>query len=121
MKELELHNNIGVNSAAKVEMNVKKQQEIEYVLEGTIKPQKGHFVWELNEETGAINKAQYKQDTVAYNPMAEKPTERLIINPDCIYIPALNKANAKAKYLKNKEQAHYYSKPPLLNINDITF
>jgi len=121
MKELETHLKVGVNSESRIEMNVKKQQEIEYVLEGTIKPKRGHYVWELNEETGEIKKAQYKRDTVAFNVFTETPPEKLIVNPDCIYIPALNAENAKKKYLNNKEQEHYYYQQPPMNINELKF
>jgi len=41
----------------KIEVNVKKQQEIEHVLEGTIKPKNGHFIWEINVADGSIQKA----------------------------------------------------------------
>jgi len=102
----------------KHELSVKKKKEIEYVLEGTIKPKKGHFVWELNEETGEIKRAEFKRNTAVFG--AEVPPEELIIKPDCIYIPALNAENAKKKYLKNKEQSAYYVKPPIANISDIT-
>lgn len=104
----------------KVELNVKKQQQIESLLEGTIKPIKGHFVWEINEETGDIKKAEYRKDTVvAFSTQSHK--EKLVTKPDCVYIPALNAENAKKKYLKNKEQHHYYIKPSVLNLNDLKF
>lgn len=121
MKELETHLHIGVDSASKTEMNVKKQQEIEYVLEGTIKPIKGHFVWEINKVTGEIKKAQYKQDTVTLNVFTELPPEKLITHIDCVYIPALNARTAKKKYNSNPHQENYYAKTPLLNINDLKF
>ena len=54
MKELETHLKVGNEN--RIELNVKKKQEVEYVLQGTIKPKTGHFVWELNEETGEIKK-----------------------------------------------------------------
>tara|TARA_R110000868_G_scaffold400868_1_gene675599 strand:+ start:5761 stop:6120 length:360 start_codon:yes stop_codon:yes gene_type:complete len=119
MKELETHTKIG--KEAKVELAIKKQQEIEYILHGVIAPKVGHVVWEINEETGEIKKADYKKDTVTFNFMAKKEPEKLIVNKDCIYIPALNSENAKRKYLKNKEQSFYYKKEPLLKLNDITF
>lgn len=117
MKELEIHLKLG----NKTEINVKKQQEIEYLLEGTIKPRIGHFVWEINEESGEIKKADYKCDTVSLLGNLKVPAEKLVINPDCIYIPALNAENAKKKYLQNKEQSHYFVKPPLLNIADLCY
>ena len=117
MKELETHFKLG----NKTELNVKKQQEIEHLLIGSIEPRIGHFVWELNEETGDIKKAEYKKDTVTFACLEgyHVPPKKLIINPDCIYIPALNAENAKKKYLKNKEQSHYYTKEPFINIKDL--
>lgn len=121
MKELETHLKIGVTNNNRTEISVKKQQEIEYVLEGTIKPKTGHFVWEVNELTGDVKKAQYKQDTIAFNATTELPPEKLIVNPDCIYIPALNARNAKIKYRNNPDQSFYFVKEPLMNINDLNF
>ena len=119
MKELETHLKVGVNSESRIELNVKKQQEIEYILEGTIKPKKGHFVWEINEVTGEVKKAQYKQDTVTFNIHTELPPEKLITNVDCVYIPALNARTAKDKYLKNPNQSNYYAKPAPMSLKDL--
>lgn len=122
MKELETH--LKLNNQERTELNVKKKQEIEYVLQGTIKAQKGHFIWELNKKTGEIKKAEFKRNTVVFAPnkpvfAAELPAEELIVKADCIYIPALNAENAKRKYQKNKEQSAYYAKPAVMNIYDI--
>lgn len=119
MKELETHLKVGVNSETRTELNVKKQQEIEYFFEGTLKPKKGHFIWEINEETGEVKKAEYKQDTVEFNIHTTLPPEKIITNHNCVYIPALNARTAKNKYLKNPNQSAYYLKPPLMNINDL--
>jgi hypothetical protein len=117
MKELETH--LNSDNQNKTEINIKKKQEIEYVLQGTIKPKAGHFIWEINEETGEILKAEFKRTTAVLG--AELPPEELIVKADCIYIPALNSENAKRKYLKNKEQSFYYAKPPVMDLSDITF
>lgn len=117
MKELETHSKLTQQN--NVELSVKKKKEIEYVLQGTIKPKTGHFIWEINEETGEIKKAGFKRNTVVLG--AELLPEELIVKPDCIYIPALNAENAKRKYLKNKEQSVYYVKPSPMNIEDITW
>lgn len=119
MKELETHLKVGKEN--RIEMNVKKQQEIEYILEGTIIPKKGHTVFEINEQTLEVKKAEYKIDTVAFNVFTKKSPEKLIVNADCIYIPALNAKNAWKKYLKNKDQSFYFKKEPLLNLSDLTF
>lgn len=115
MKELETH--LKLEKQNSIELNVKKKQEIEYVLQGTIKPKIGHFIWELNEETGEIKKAEFKRNTAVYG--AELPPEELVVKADCIYIPALNAENAKKKYLKNKEQSAYYIKPSVMNLSEI--
>lgn len=117
MKELETH--LKLDNQERIELNVKKKQEIEYILQGTIKPKTGHFVWELNEETGEIKKAEFKRNTAVYG--SELPPEELVVKADCIYIPALNAKNAKKKYLKNKDQSAYYAKSPVMNIEDITW
>ena len=117
MKELETHLKVGNEN--RIELNVKKKQEVEYVLQGTIKPQTGHFVWELNEETGEIKKAEFKRNTAIYG--AELPPEELVVKADCIYIPSLNAENAKKKYLKNKEQSAYYVKPAPMNLSELSF
>lgn len=108
-----------LDTKERIELNIKKKQEIEYVLQGTIKPQAGHSIWELNKVTGEIKKAQFKRNTAVYG--AELPTEELVVKSDCIYIPALNAENAKRKYLKNKEQSAYYVKPAPMILSDITF
>lgn len=119
MKELETHLKLAPEN--KVELNIKKKQEVEHVLEGELKPKRGHFIWELNEETGEIKKAEYKRNTVGWNLKTELQHEELIIKSGCKYIPALNAQNAKRKYLINKEQSAYYSKPALMSLSDLSF
>ena len=55
MKELEKH--LQLNTKERIELNVKQKKEIEYVLQGTLKPKIGHFIWEINEKTLEIKKA----------------------------------------------------------------
>lgn len=105
----------------KTEIGIKKKIEIEHCLEGTIKPIKGHFVWEIDETTLKIKKADYRQDTVAFNSMIKLPAKKLVINPNCIYIPALNTKNAWKKYNKDKNQSSYFEKAPLMNLSDLKF
>lgn len=117
MKELETH--LKIDNQERIELNVKNKQEIEYFLQGTIKPKTGHFIWELNEETGEIKKAEFKKTTAVFG--AAIPPEDLIVKSDCIYIPALNAENAKKKYLKNNNQSAYYVKPAIMNFSDLSF
>lgn len=116
---MKLETHLTLEKQNNIELNVKNKQEIEYVLQGSVKPQPGHFVWEVNEETGEIKKAEFKRNTAVYG--AELPPKELVVKADCIYIPALNAENAKRKYLKNKEQSAYCVKPAVMSLSDITF
>lgn len=115
MKELENH----LNLASKIEINVKKKQEVEYFLEGIIKPKIGHFIWEVNEETGDIKKADYKVNSTVFHWSQTKLSEKLVVNPFCVYIPALNAVNAKKNYLRNKNQNEYFVKEPIMSLKDL--
>ena len=118
MKELQQH--IKVSEATRHEVTVKKKQEIEYVLIGNITPKNGHKVFEINE-FGEVSEAEYKKDTAVFNANAIMQPNKLIIKPNCIYIPALNSTNAKRKYIQNKNQSAYYTKVAPSSINEITF
>lgn len=117
MKELETHSNIVRSSKNNIELNVKDRKKVEHSFLGNIPVKTGHFLWEINEETGEIKKAEYKRTVVVFG--GGKHPEELIVRPDCVYIPALNKKNAIKKYLKNKEQGYYFSKPPAFDINEL--
>lgn len=114
MKELETH--LKLQEQNKIELNIKNKQEVEYVLQGTLKPQTGHFIWEVNEVTGEIKKAEFKKTIATFG--ASMKAEELVINPDCIYIPSLNGKNAFKKYNQDKRQATYYSKVAPMNLSD---
>lgn len=115
MKELEPVNPVVFKD--KTEVSVKKQQQIEYVLEGSLRPKPGQFVFEVNKLTGEVRKAEFKKKTVVLGATAEP--DELICSPECVYIPALNKENALKKYKKNPEQSAYYFVAPPANLKDI--
>ena len=103
----------------KTEVSVKKRQEIEYILQGSLKPKKGQFIWEVNQLTGEIKKAEYKKTVAVFG--GKIPPQELIIKPDCIYIPALNAKTAKDKYDKNPNQEAYFSKIAPMKLSDLKF
>ena len=102
----------------KVEISVKKQRQVEYVLAGVITPKQGHFIWEVNTKTGEIKLAEYKRDTLVYNSKVVLPNKKLVINSDCLYIPALNKKNAYKHFLRDGNQSAYYAKPALMDLSN---
>jgi hypothetical protein len=44
---------------------------------------------------------------------------KLVVNKGCVYIPALNKANALKKYLKSGVQSDYYAKEAPMKLDTI--
>lgn len=116
MKEIELTAKTAADKA-KMEVQVQQRKQVEYQLLGSLKPKNGHTIWEVNTETGAIFPAEYKKEAAVFG--AKIPPKKLIVNPDCVYIPALNEENAKRKYLQNKNQSYYYTKPPKMALSDI--
>ena len=96
-----------------VEISVKKKQQIEYVPLGNIRKQNGHTLFEINIITGEIKEAQYIVNNATYDlltGMSNSKQGGLITDKNCIYIPALNKANALKKYNKSKVQSDYFAK-----------
>lgn len=81
---------------------------------GSLKTKKGHKLWEFNGKTGEIKIAVTEE--VPHNPFAksvngftEGPKKKIVVNPDCVYVSALNIENAvkklglKVKIVKNKK------------------
>lgn len=89
MKELEKINPI--------EINVKKEKEIQYELLDKIIPYENHCVWEINNKTLEIKKAEYyNKDFI----LGEKPKKEIIVKKGYSYISALNTKNAMKKFKK---------------------
>lgn len=117
MKELNIHTELVRKN--QIEVSVKKQIEVEHILQGTITPKNGHTVFEIEVETKEIRKAKYTTDTVGFNHLAKVDPEKLVTNPGCVYIPALNEKNAMKKFLKNSNQHFYYDKEPIMSLDDL--
>lgn len=87
----------------KVEVFAQKEIEKQLKLIGHIRPHKGQTVFEINCSTAEIKKAEFKTVDVHFNLAAKKdfsPHKKIVANENCIYIVALNKANALKKFFK---------------------
>lgn len=80
-------------------MSVKKKKQIEYELIGNIELHSGHSVWEINTLTMEVKKAKFTNVTYKWG---EKNKPEIIVNPNCVYVGALNKKNALEKYKKGQ-------------------
>jgi len=114
----ELNQQTKIKEEQEIELSIKKKQEIDYILLGSLRPQKGHKLFECNLSTGVVKEAEFdlSTDTVLYHHWSFVENKKLIIHPDCIYIPALNLKNAKKKFIIDREQSSYFVKPPILKL-----
>jgi hypothetical protein len=83
----------------KTELSVKQKKQIESELVGDIMPNKGHFLWSINNETLEIKKARFIDTDIYYGAI---PKREVLINKNHTYIAALNKKNALKKFKKGE-------------------
>lgn len=89
MKELEKINPI--------EINVKKEKEVQYDLIDKIIPYNNHTVWEIDIKTLLIKKAEYYNTNYI---VGEENKKEIITKKGFKYVSALNEKNALKKYKK---------------------
>lgn len=89
MKEIENSKDVAIEKVDQTQ--VKKSVKAK-----TFNIQYNHNVFEINTETGECEKAKYDTGTVDF--VTGKVIKNLVENDKCIYIPALNKINAKRKF-----------------------
>lgn len=74
-----------------------KQQEKKLKLIGSIKPQKGLCLFEMDIDTGMISKAEFKSVISTLTGAVHK---QLVMKPKHLYCVALNFRNADRKFVK---------------------
>tara|TARA_R110002051_G_scaffold322875_1_gene414762 strand:+ start:1778 stop:2089 length:312 start_codon:yes stop_codon:yes gene_type:complete len=82
----------------------KKEQTKEYKKATTIKPHKGHTLYEYNVETKELVEATYTKTDVSYIDIQKGKNiarRRVDMKGGCVYVSALNKKNAVKKLLKS--------------------
>jgi hypothetical protein len=93
MKELKL------KTKTAIELNVKQQKQVEHILKDKIIPHKNHTVWEINNDTLEIKKAEYSNVTYVFGQINKN---EIITKVNHSYVSALNKKSALQKHKKNK-------------------
>ena len=123
MKELQAHDKL----KDRVQITAKKnnQQETNLVLTGVIYPKSGHTLFEINVITNSCNVAKFnKNKDISFHKALRRDysgINDLIINDNCVYIPALNKQNALRKFRDNPNQDAYYKKEALMKLSEVFF
>ena len=77
-------------------------KELKYI--GSIIPQNGHKVWEMDVETLVIKEAIFQPIDYDYTRLMIpkiKAKRKIIVTPNCIYCTALNEKNAKKVFKRN--------------------
>lgn len=92
MKELEQY--FKISDSTEIVKPIKKEDK----LIGTLKPQRGHKCFEINAITSEVLEAEFFEDFVSMFSSSYERRKKLKIKENCIYITALNKANAFKKY-----------------------
>ena len=88
----------------KTEIQAKKKQRLEYKLIGSMSHRAGHILFSINTITGEIKQAEYQKEPIITWEQAKMINEgvgiprKVIIEPNCVYIEALNEENALKKY-----------------------
>ena len=106
MKELEkIERDV---EAQGIELQVRKQQQKEFKFESSLKPLRGHSVWEINRETLEVKKAEFvvKKEVHLFDALHDKNRQEIIKRPWCEYISSLNPSSALKRYKKGKGSAH---------------
>jgi hypothetical protein len=85
----------------------KKQQEVELLYLYSIRPHRGHKVFEICVETLVVREAEYVQERmIEFGTKLEVlPPRKLVVKPNHVYIAALNSKRALDRYKKGKGSA----------------
>lgn len=98
MKEVEnLHKDV-------VEIIYQTKQEKKEVFQGSLKLFSGHTLFEYNIDTNVLSKAKYEYQNVNFKDAQKgiiSTKRKIVMNKNCVYIPALNVKNAIKRYAKN--------------------
>lgn len=90
---------------SKIEIRDEQQQKKEIKLIGRQRKVRGLTLFEYNEKTKELSKAQYKKqdfslESLSLDPSQLKISSKVVVNENCIYFQALNRKNAIKKLRK---------------------
>jgi hypothetical protein len=99
--------------ADQTEVHAQRQQEKKLAYHGSFRLHPGQKVWECNVATQEIREAEYAVGSVSFADTVKNSLvtvrHSLIMKEGCLYAPAINKKNARDKFVKMLF-AHYVNK-----------
>jgi len=89
-----------------IEIVAEQQQKKEIKHIGQQRKVRGHILWEFNERTRILKRAEFKKTTVyitgtGMSPESVTETHKVVVNESCIYFQAMNEKNARKKLIKS--------------------
>lgn len=111
MKELTNHDKLSEKQST--EIQVKKNQQVEYLYDSTVRPMPGHTVFEIDLKTLKASPAEYVVHQQIdwfealrdfLNP-AKAKVKDIVRRKGCVYVAALNAETAIERYLNGKGSA----------------
>lgn len=107
MKELEKHNRDSDKQSIEVIQEKKQQQEFRF--DSSLRPVRGHTVFEINTKTFEVKEAEYKKheritwwEALKIYNGEDVLKKEIIKEKDCVYISALNAKNALKRFQEGK-------------------
>jgi len=101
---------ISLDTKEKTELSIKQVKEIKHELIDKIIPYDNHTIWEINDKTKEIKKAQFSDVTYTFGGEIKR---EIIIKKNHSYIGALNKKNAFKKHDKGENGSKPINENPL--------
>jgi len=88
------------NRKPKENIEIVNQKEVKKQVQfvGKLTPQRGQQVWEVDGATGSIMKVE--PETIGVELANGHPVRKLIMKPGYLYCCAINRENAKRKFMK---------------------
>jgi hypothetical protein len=87
-----------------IEVHAPKEQEKKLHYHGSFRLQRGQKVWECDVKAQEIREAEYEKSPVHFALAAKGAPavmrHKLIMREGCLYVPAINVATARKKFLK---------------------
>lgn len=92
-----------INTPTKDKVVIVGQREMkkEVKLHGTVRPHKGHKLFELNLKTKEVKEAEFEQLDYDVKQKTSGKRKKVLMKESCIYISALNEKNALKKLFKS--------------------
>lgn len=89
-----------INLQPKTAIEIRADAEQHYKFVGSIKLIKGLKLWQLNVKTLELSEVEITKKAAIRFDKKEVSAKKAQFNPDCIYVQALNRANAEKKIIK---------------------